>query len=115
MPDITITSCHRLHASITVIYRQVQRNNTVTASSIGKEMRWYIRTIRVIGVPPSKAVASSSSSVACATVIDRFSVTTLSHPATLVKVCVGEAEAVYSVPYHVKLSQTVTLVSPVLL
>ena len=43
----------------------------------------------------------------------RCNVTTESHPAALVNVCVGVPVAEYVVPYHVKLLQATAVVSPV--
>ena len=45
----------------------------------------------------------------------KFKVTTLSQPLTFVNVCVGVADEVYILPYHIKLPQAVAVVSPVLL
>ena len=48
--------------------------------------------------------------------IVKCNVTTLSHPAALVKVCVAVfVELVYVVPHQVKLSHAVAVVSPVVL
>ena len=44
----------------------------------------------------------------------RCKVTTLSQPFTFVNVCVGVAEALYDTPYHIKLTHTEAVVSPVL-
>ena len=45
--------------------------------------------------------------------IVKCNVTTLSHPAALVKVCVGVADDVYVTPYQTKLPQAEAVVSPV--
>ncbi len=44
--------------------------------------------------------------------IVRFIVTTESQPCIFVNVCVGVEDALYVVPYHVKLSQATAVVSP---
>jgi hypothetical protein len=56
---------------------------------------------------PSQLFTTFTEGVEGVVLIVKFNVTTLSHPAALVKVCVGVADEVYVTPYHSKLLQAV--------
>ena len=71
MPYSAVASCDTVSTGSAVVNRQMQRNGTVATGSISVDMSRSIRAIRVIRVPPSKAVAHNSRGVASSAVVNR--------------------------------------------
>ena len=103
MPEHTVACCGGSVFCAAVVNRQMQRNSTVASNSIGIDMSWSIRRIRVIRVPPSKTVACNNRGVASSAVVNRQ--IQRDHAVATNKIRNGECRILrggigYAVPHH---------------